>query len=395
MFYDYSKVKGAAMKKEAFYVERTLDLNALLRKKSYFLFGPRQTGKTSLISKTMKGARVYDLLDSSLYLALSRNPARIGEELLPEDEIIVIDEIQRLPELLNEVHRLIETRGIRFLLTGSSARKLRGGGVNLLGGRARTQDIHPLTYPELGERFSLPSAIDRGLLPAIYFSEDPRADLMAYAGAYLQQEIVAEGVTRNIPAFSRFLRIAALSNGTIVNFTNIANDSQVARTTVYEYFEILKDTLILYELPAWKKTIKRKPLASSKYYFFDVGVVSALQERVFYPGTREYGEAFETYLMHELKSYCSYVSAEPLAFWRSASGFEVDFILGNHTAIEAKAKENLSSSDLKPLLMLTEEKNLKHYICVSLEPRRRTIGPITILPCREFLEELWRGKFSD
>jgi predicted AAA+ superfamily ATPase len=376
------------------FIERILDLNNLLKGKSYFLFGPRQTGKTFLIRHTLKDARIYDLLDTSIYLALSRNPGRIAEEISPRDEIVVIDEIQRLPDLLNEVHRLIEERGIRFLLTGSSARKLRRGGVNLLGGRARIKHLNPLTYRELGDYFDLNSAVERGLLASNYFSDDPWADLQAYTGLYLQQEIVSEGLTRNIPAFSRFLRVAALCNGRIVNFTNVANDSQVARTTVYEYFEILKDTLVLYELPAWRKTKKRKPLASSKYYFFDIGVVGALQERVFRRGTPEFGEAFETYLMHELRSYSDYLSGESLSYWRSKSGFEVDFIIGDHTAIEVKAKENLVASDLKSLKAISEEKKLKRYLAVSLEPRKRKIGEISILPYKQFLKELWAGKYS-
>jgi predicted AAA+ superfamily ATPase len=207
------------------YIERVLDLPSLLLKKSHFLFGPRQTGKTSLIRHSLKGVRSYDLLDTSVYLALSQNPGRISQELDPQDEIVVVDEIQRLPVLLNEIHRLIEERGIRFLLTGSSARKLRRGGVNLLGGRARTKYMHPLTYRELGNQFALLKAIDRGLLPSIYLSDDPRADLQAYTGSYLQQEIVAERATRNIPAFSRFLKAAALCNATVVNFTNVSNDA--------------------------------------------------------------------------------------------------------------------------------------------------------------------------
>jgi predicted AAA+ superfamily ATPase len=376
------------------YVERLVDLNVLLDKKSHFLFGPRQTGKTFLIRHTLKNIRVYDLLDSSIYLTLSRNPERISEELSPQDRIVVIDEIQRLPELLNEVHRLIETQGIRFLLTGSSARKLRRGGINLLGGRARTKYLHPLTYKELNRNFDLFLAIERGLIPSIYFSDEPRADLQAYAGSYLQQEIVAEGVTRSISAFSRFLRVAAFCNATIVNFTNVANDAQVARTTVYEYFEILKDTLLLYELPAWRKSKKRKPLASSKYYFFDIGVVAVLQGREFRAGTPEFGEAFETFLMHELTSYSDYISGERLSYWRSTTGFEVDFIIGDHTAVEVKAKENLSPNDFKSLRMLAEEKKLKRYICVSLEPRRRKVGNIDILPYEEFLDLLWDEAYT-
>ena len=376
------------------YIRRTLSLTALLEKKSFFLLGPRQTGKTSLILHTLKGAKVYDLLNTSLFLAMSQNPGLLAEELTANDRFVVIDEIQRLPILLNEVHRLIEERGLRFLLTGSSARKLRSRGVNLLGGRARTKYLHPLTYLELGQHFDLIRAIQRGLLPSIYFSDDPCADLQAYAGSYLQQEIIAEGSARNVPAFSRFLRVAALCNGTIVNFTNIANDAQVPRTTVYEYFEILKDTLVLHELPAWRRSVKRKPLASSKYYFFDIGVVSQLQGREFRPGTPEFGEAFETYIMHELRSCIDYGSAEPLSYWRSTSGFEVDFILGDHTAIEVKAKENVSVQDLKSLRALAEEKKLKRYLCVSLSPRTRTVDGVIVLPYRKFLDSLWNGEYS-
>jgi predicted AAA+ superfamily ATPase len=375
------------------FVDRVLDLPGLLAKKSHFLFGPRQTGKTSLINRTMTGVKVYDLLDTSIFLALSRNPGRIDEELGADDRIVVIDEIQRLPELLHEVQRLIEKRRIRFLLTGSSARKLRRGGVNLLGGRARTKYLHPLTARELGDRFDLSRAVARGLLPSIYFSDDPEADLEAYAGTYLQQEIVAEGATRNIPAFSRFLKVAALCNSRIVNFTNVSNDAQVARTTVYEYFEILKDTLILHEIPAWRKSTKRKPIASSKYYFFDVGVAAALQGRKFHPNTPEFGEAFETYIAHELLSYSNYVSGEPLCYWRSTSGFEVDFIIGDHSGVAVRAKENVSSQDLKPLRALAEEKQLNRLLCVSLETRRRKSHEVVVLPWKEFLEELWGGEY--
>ena len=376
------------------YIARDLDLPALLAKKSHFLFGPRQTGKSFLIRRTLPAARVYDLLDTEVYLSLSREPGRLGQELGPRDRCVVIDEVQRLPQLLHEVHRLIETRHVHFLLTGSSARKLRRGGVDLLGGRARTKALHPLTWRELGARFNLRRVVERGLLPSIYFSDDPRADLRAYAGTYLQQEVVAEGATRNAPAFSRFLRVAALCNGTIVNFTNVANDAQVARTTVYEYFEILQDTLLLHELPAWRRSRKRKPIVSSKFYFFDVGVVAALQGRVFAPGTPEFGEALETYLMHELVSHRDYRADEPLSFWRSTSGFEVDFLIGDHTAIEVKAKEHVTADDLKPLRALAQERRCKRYLCVCLEARPRRVGDVTILPLQDFLEALWRGAYT-
>lgn len=375
-------------------IPRALDLTGLLGRKSHFLLGPRQTGKTTLIRNQLPGAVVYDLLDSSVFLALSQNPGRMAEELAPQTELVAIDEIQRLPELLNEVHRLIEGRGMRFLLTGSSARKLRRGGVNLLGGRARTKYLHPLTRAELGEHFDLSRAISAGTLPSIYFSDDAGADLDAYTGSYLQQEVVAEGATRNVPAFSRFLKVAALCNGTIVNFTNVSNDAQVPRTTVYEYFEILKDTLILLELPAWRRSRRRKPIASSKYYFFDVGVAGALQGRQVRPGTPEFGAAFETWLMHELTAYSDYRSGEPLHYWRSTSGFEVDFIIGDHTAVEVKAKDNVSTKDLRSLRALAEEEALRRYLCVSLEQRSRTVEGIDVLPYETFLTELWAGEIS-
>jgi uncharacterized protein len=374
-------------------IARTLDLAGLVARKSHLLLGPRQTGKTFLIGQTLPNARVYDLLDASVYLALSRDPTRLAQELTPRDRVVVIDEIQRLPELLDEVHRLIEGRRIRFLLVGSSARKLRRGGVNLLGGRARTRFLHPLTSRELGPRFELGRAIARGTLPSIYFSDDPAADLEAYAGSYLKEEIVAEGATRNAPAFSRFLRVAAHSNATIVNFTNVANDAQVPRTTVYEYFDILRDTLVLHELPAWRQSLKRKPIVSSKYYFFDVGVLGALQDRMVRAGTPEFGSALETYLMHELVSYCDHVSGERLAHWRSTSGFEVDFILGDHTAIEVKAKPSVGPSDLKSLRALAEEATLKRLLCVSLESRRRRVGDLVIVPIQSFLTALWDGEY--
>lgn len=375
-------------------VHRAADLATWMARKSHFLLGPRQTGKSHLIRQALPKAKIFDLLDSSVYLSLSQNPGRLAEEITAADRVVVIDEVQRLPELLNEVHRLIESRGIRFLLTGSSARRLRAGGVNLLGGRARMRHLHPLTRHELGARFDLAKALSRGLLPSIYLSHDPTADLAAYAGSYLQQEVVAEGATRNVPAFSRFLRVAALANATLVNFTNIASDAQVPRTTVYEYFEILKDTLLLHEVPAWAASKKRKPIVSSKYYFFDVGVVGALQGRAATPQGPEQGLAFETYLLQELKAYSDYVAGEPIAFWRSTSGYEVDFLIGDHTAIEVTAKTAVGPQDLRSLRGLGEEKQFKRLLCVSLEARRRQVGDVTILPYGQFLDRLWAGEFK-
>ncbi len=376
------------------YIQRVLDLPSLVRAKSHFLLGPRQTGKTSLIHHTMRGVKYFDLLDSAVYLSLSEDPSRLGQQVAPNDRIAVIDEIQRLPSLLNEVHRLIEERNIMFLLTGSSARKLRRGGTNLLGGRARTKILHPLTRGELSEKFDLSKAVERGLLPSIYFSDDPSADLRTYVGTYLQQEILAEGATRNLPAFSRFLKAASHCNSRIVNFTNVANDAQVARTTVYEYFEILRDTLVIHEVPAWNKSIRRKPLASSKYYFFDVGVAGALQGRMFRMETPEFGEAFETFIFQELAAWSDYKSGESVEFWRTKTGFEVDFVLGGHTAIEVKSGSNVSNNDLKSLRAIIEENRLKRYICVCREHLPRKIGEIDVMPYEAFLDALWNGEFT-
>jgi predicted AAA+ superfamily ATPase len=230
-------------------------------------------------------------------------------------------------------------------------------------------------------------------LPSIYFSDDPRADLDAYTGTYLQQEIVAEGATRNVPAFSRFLRVAATCNATVVNFTKVGSDAQVPRTTVHEYFQILRDTLVVHEVPAWKHGTRRKPLASSKFYLFDIGVACALQGRPALPGTPEFGPAFETWLLHELVCHRDYAGGEPISHWRSSSGFEVDFVLGDHTAIEVKAKASVALADLSGLRALAEERALRRYVCVSQDPRRRSIEGIDILPWQAFLEDLWAGAF--
>jgi predicted AAA+ superfamily ATPase len=377
------------------YYPRILDVARLAARKSLFLLGPRQTGKTALIRHALPKAKVFDLLDGDVFLTLSRRPAQLGEEIGRHDQVVVLDEIQKLPALLDEVHRLVESRGIRFILTGSSARKLRRGGVNLLGGRAVTRTLHPFVARELGEDFSLTKALDRGLIPAIYFSDEHRDDLRAYAGNYLKEEIAAEALTRNVPAFSRFLEIAALCNGTMLNFSQVASDAQVPMSTVREYFHILEDTLLARMLPAWTRSTKRKAIGTAKYYFFDVGVVRHLQHRSgLAPRSPEFGEAFETYLFHELTSYSDYAGPIPLAYWRSTSNFEVDFVLGDQTALEVKAKNPVAERDLRGLRALREEKLLKHYLMVCLEPRPRVVDGIEILPWKEFLDRLWEGEFA-
>jgi predicted AAA+ superfamily ATPase len=379
------------------YIPRLLNLPNLLKSKSYFLLGPRQTGKSQLIAHTLSNYRVYNLLESETFLRLSHSPQRLREELMPQDKWIIIDEIQKLPHLLDEVHLIIEKYSIHFLLTGSSARKLKRSGVNLLGGRARMQAFHPLIYMELKEQFDLTRALNHGLLPSHYFSDAIEQNLQAYVGMYLKEEIAAEGLTRNVPAFSRFLEVAALCNAQLINFSKIANDAQVARTTVHEYFEILKDTLLAYEVPAWKKTKKRKPLSTSKFYFFDTGVVRSLQHRSHVqPGSPEFGEGFETYICHELHAFVDYCAPNTsIHYWRSTSGLEVDFIVGDTLAIEVKSSSHISHNDLKGLKALQEENTeIQHYLVVCLEKIPRRVGNIDILPWEIFLKKLFEGGFA-
>lgn len=372
-------------------IPRLLNAAEMLRQRSCFLFGPRQTGKSTLIRQQLATLPTYNLLDEALFVRLLRHPGLIREALTPETEAVVIDEIQRLPALLNEVHLMIEEHGVRFFLTGSSARSLRRKGVNLLGGRARAHTLHPFVRRELGARFDLARALEFGLLPGIYFSDAPTEDLAAYAGNYVREEVAAEASVRNIGAFGRFLTVAALAHGEMVNFVNLASDSQVPPSTVREYYAILKDTFIAHELPAFAETAKRKAITTAKYYLFDIGLARHLQGRAgLAPGTPEYGSAFESYVFQEIKAYCDYHRLQTPRYWRSKSGFEVDFVF-ERVAVETKAKAVVGARDLRGLRALREEGLFKHYILASMEPRGRLVDGIRILPWQVFIDELWDG----
>lgn len=377
-------------------IKRIINLPERLRSKSAFLLGPRQTGKTSAIRDQLADFKNINLLLNDTFLAFTQNKRELRERVSKSDKIVIIDEIQRIPELLNEVQYLIEELGIIFLLTGSSARKLRRQGVNLLGGRARQYRMRPFCYAEIKNEFELDRALNRGLIPSIYFSDAPELDLASYVGLYLKEEIAAEALTRNIAAFSRFLQTAALSNGQIINHTNIANDAQVPRTTVIEYFSILNDTLFSDYLEPWRETKKRKPISTSKFYFFDIGIVSQLQQRgTIKPKSPLYGDALEAYIHHELRCRSDYVSYASLNFWRSTTNFEVDFVYDNRIAIEVKAKDQLSKKDLAGIRALKEEKNLESYHVVYLGDVKKVLEDgVELWPVREFLEALWNGAFD-
>ena len=374
------------------YIERKLDVASVLNKKSCFLFGPRQCGKSSLIKKTLPDALVLDLLSVDIFTRLARNPNYL-EEVCRDGRPVVIDEIQKLPVLLDEVHRLIESKGIRFLLTGSSARKLRKGGVNLLGGRARVRNLHPFSASELGEAFDLDRAINYGLVPGIWGSDAPDEDLAGYVSLYLEQEIMQEGATRNLPAFSRFLEIAALSSGEQINYQAISADAQIPRSTVQEYFKILKDTLLASEVPVWRKGRSRKTVETAKFYLFDTGVTRRLQGRgSLVKGTTEYGHAFESWVMHELAAYSDALKRDAeISYWRTRTGLEVDFVVNGEVAIESKTTHNVTRDDLKGLRAIADEGAFRHRILVSGEPLAREIDGIWILPWQEFISRLWSG----
>ena len=374
-------------------IARHLNVREILDRRSCFLFGPRQTGKSTLIRQQFEGCPTYNLLDQALFVRLSRNPALIREALTAETTLVVSDEIQRMPALLNEVHLMIEEHGIRFLLTGSSARALRRKGVNLLGGRARSRTLHPFVRAELGEHFDLSRALEHGLLPPIFLSDAPAEDLAAYAGDYLREEVAAEGAVRNIGAFSRFLEVAAFAHGEMINFARMAGDAQVPASTVREYYEILKDTFIAHEVPAFTETRKRKAISTSKYYLFDIGLARHLQgRRGLAPGSAEYGSAFESYIFQEIKAFCDYHRLDAPAYWRSKSRIEVDFVFED-LAVDVKARKNVIGRDLKGLRALREEGLFAHYLLVSMEPMARETDGIRILPWTDFLDGLWGGEW--
>lgn len=365
-------------------IKRSLDLTGLLARKSFFLFGPRATGKSTLIRQQLaRDATVIDLLDSRNYLKLAGRPHELEAICAAgKGRIVVIDEIQRLPELLNEVHRLIEGKGITFLLTGSSARKLRRGKANLLAGRVWNAEMFPLTREEI-PGFDLDRYLFYGGLPAVYLSRYPEEELDAYVNTYLKEEIMAEGLIRKLPPFSRFLRSIAL-----------ANDCQVPPSTVNEYVGLLEDTLIGFMLPAWTQSRKRKAIKSAKFYFFDPGVTHVLAgTKALDRNSDLYGKSFEQFIGMELRAYLSYRRKKlPLSYWRSTHGQEVDFLIGEELAIEVKSSARLNKSDFKGLRCLAEEKVFKKFILVSQDPIKTRQQNMVAMPWEEFLDDLWADR---
>lgn len=385
------------------FIQRKLDLKDALAKKSVILFGPRQSGKSFLVKNMDDSifALKINLLDGKTKFHALQNPGYLKEivELKNlSDCVIFIDEIQMCAQMLDEIHLLIEERNIRFLMTGSSARKLRQRGTNLLGGRAWTKFLFPLTYSEVGGdvHYNLPHIFKHGLLPPMFLSSelDIEENLSAYVGTYLTEEIAAEATSRSLSNFSRFLKIAALTNGQIVNFTNIASDSQVPVQTVRQWYQILIDTLLGFFIEPYQGIKKRKSINASKFYFFDIAIARTLKE-IGAPSesNAEFGEFFEQLVCMELRAWIGYTRPRSkLTYWRTYSGLEVDFCVDDELAIEVKSTENVQEKHLKGLKTLREEGIFKRYIVICQETISRKHDSIEIWNWKDFFSSLWNSK---
>lgn len=366
---------------------------------TFFLWGPRQTGKTTLLRKMYPTAFWVDLLKAEEYRRYLQNPERLREELATAGRVsqVVIDEVQKVPQLLDEVHWLHENRGVHVALCGSSARKVKRGAANLLGGRALRYELHGLTAAEIATEFDLERMLNHGSLPRIYSADRPQRLLNAYVADYLKEEVAAEALVRNLPVFSEFLNIAVLSDTGLVNFSTIARECGVSSHTIKEYFQILEDTLLGRWLPAYTKRPKRRVIAAPKFYFSDVGVVNHLARRgALRPGSELYGKAFENWVFHELSAHNAYSEAfARLTYWRLASGIEVDFVANDfRVAIEAKATAKVTADHLRGLRTITQDHRVGQRVVVCLESKsRRTDDGILVVPAREFCTRLNAGEF--
>lgn len=385
------------------YINRILDIQSRLRRKSMFLLGPRQTGKTAMVDNQLDDdvRLVWSLLNANIRRRCQSDPSVLRDELATrgiKDGLVVIDEIQKVPDLLDEVHLMIEETDIRFLMTGSSARRLRETGVNLLGGRAGKMNLHPFVWPEIRQfKPTLDRILTYGMLPSVFLSKEPDEVLDDYINVYLQEEIAGEGLVRQLPKFERFLEVAALTNSQEINYSNIASDVMMSRDSIREWYGILYDTMIGFAIPPYTRTKKRKAVETERFYYFDVGLVRFLLNLTEVSDTHsEYGKLFESYIAQELSAYLDYGrKRERLSYWRTRqSSFEVDFTIGDQVAVETKTTKLVNEKkDLRGLRALKEEGIFKKYIVVSRDEISRTTDDgILLLPWTVFLDELWDDK---
>jgi predicted AAA+ superfamily ATPase len=389
------------------FLQRALQLPDLT-KQTVFLWGPRKVGKSSWIKRSLPDATYIDLLKSDVLSDYASKPSLLRERYHKPlhsgpRPTIVIDEIQKCPQLLDEVHWLIENTPQRFLLTGSSARKLRREHANLLGGRAWRREMRPLTSTEInagtGGSFDVERAIVQGLVPSHYLATDWKEEIRGYVSDYLVEEIAQEGAVRSLPSFSNFLRIASISNAELLNYTNVAREVGVSAKVVRGYFEILEDTLLGFRIAPWSKSKNRRMVETEKFYLFDVGVSNYLSRRAPAYGTPEFGKSFEHFILMELLAYQSYRAPEmEVRFWRTSNQQEVDFIINDkEMALEIKASSRTSLVDCKHLTTLREDGPIRHRVLISFDQEPKTVadtfGAILILPWQHFLARLWQGDF--
>ncbi|MEI8026477.1 MAG: AAA family ATPase [Pseudomonadota bacterium] len=367
-------------------LKRRIELNP---KKNYLLLGPRRVGKSTFLKSEVTAEMRIDLLMSDVYFEYRSRPALLRERLQNSEGTVVIDEIQRIPELSHEVHWLIENTNLRFILSGSSARKLRKQGVTNLAGRLRTERMFPLTWQECPSDVTLMRLLQYGALPPILFSDEPELDLKDYCGEYLREEVHAEGFVRNLQAFTRFLELAAFSNAEIISYTATARDCGVSAKTVAEYYQILEDTLLGYFLEPFTKTKKCRAIQTKKFYYFDCGVTNCLLDRKLSEKTAEFGKSFEQFIVLETLAAASYnKNISRVNFWRSANGHEVDLLLNENTAVEIKSR-GAHISDAAGILALEEDIPLKNKWIVTTESSSRQLANgIEVLTWKDYLQRL-------
>ncbi|MDD4202908.1 MAG: AAA family ATPase [Candidatus Omnitrophica bacterium] len=362
--------------------------------KSFFLFGPRGIGKTTWVKKTFPKALYLDLLEAELYTMLLANPQRLENLIPPKNkEWIIIDEVQKVPELLNEVHRLIEKNKYKFILTGSSARKLRRKGHNLLGGRALTYSMFPLSIQELGKDFDIEKSLSYGHLPTAYIDKDPKKYLESYVKTYLDEEIRQEGLTRNLSAFSRFLEAASFSQGSVLNLSAVSRECGVERKVIENYFNILEDLLIAYKLPVFTKKAKRRMIAHPKFYFFDVGVFRTIRPKGPLDQIEEIdGPALETLFLQEIKAFNAYNDLDyKIFYWRTSNNVEVDFIIYGPKglfAFEIKRSSRISKDSFTGLKAFLKDYPMAKAFYLYNGTRKLYQDNIESLPLKNFFNNI-------
>jgi len=380
-------------------IDRILNID-LPPHQSTFLWGPRKTGKTTYLKAKFPTSLVYDFLQTDLFLEFSKQPSLLREQLLAKDNKlltypVILDEVQKIPQILDEVHWLIENKGFQFILCGSSARKLKRGKANLLGGRAWRFEMFPLVTAEL-KNWDLLTILNRGLIPSHYLNKEYKRILRAYTQDYLKEEVFAEGLTRNIPAFSRFFDAMGYSHGELTNYSNISRDCGVNSKTVREYYQILVDTYMGTLVEPFKKRQSRQVITKApKFYMFDVGVSGVITKRHLDEEKGElFGKAFEHFIFMEIAAYNSYKEVDfEINFWRTKSGLEVDFILGNgEVAIEIKGTNRVENRNLLPIKTFIKEYSPRKAFIICNEREERVHEQIRIIPYRKFLSDLWEGK---